>query len=185
MKYLEMLKHAIAKPDEADFAKLRELYAEWESYFPYSRDEEHGVGLNKALDACDWKTALEDVNFLIRENYLDIEAHSAAEIIYRALGEMEKSGFHGKFSRGMINSILKSGDGLDFKSAYIVVDVREEYVVMKYLGVEPLTQDLVMDENNHQYDVFEVKNLMNGQKSRIHFNVDRPKSWLDQNYMKL
>lgn len=180
-----MLKQAIAKPEEADYSKLRESYAEWESYCPYSRDEVHGEGLNRALDALDWKTALADVNFLIRENYLDIEAHSAAEIIYRAMGELEKSDFHGKFSRGMIDSILKSGDGSNFSCAYLVIDVREEYVIMKYLGLEPLSQDLVMDESNHQFDVFEVRNLETREKSRLYFNVDRPKCWLDQNYMNL
>ncbi|MDD5091760.1 MAG: DUF4919 domain-containing protein [Candidatus Wallbacteria bacterium] len=181
MSYLELLIEAISNPSATDFHNLRMEYAGSEFYRPYSRDEDHARELDSALSSGDWSSVVKAADLLLRDNYLDIEAHSAASIAFGELGDQAKAEHHKIFYQGLIESILSSGDGTGFHTAFVVTDVREEFVVIEILGLTVLTQDLVMDIDNRQYDIYEFQDRRSGKSGRIFFNIDRPKCWLDSN----
>lgn len=185
MEYINVLKDAISNPYNTDFRALRFEYASSQAYKPYSRDEENSRLVEEHLDACEWDQVVLVCELLLKDNYLDIEAHSAAKTAHEKLGNTDKAEFHGCFATGLIKSLLDSGDGFNFETAFIVIDIREEFVLLDTLGLEAISQDLVMDFQNHQYDVFKVKHKETGKKGTIYFNVDRPKGWLDRNACNL
>ena len=55
----------------------------------------------------------------------------------------------------------------------MVINVHEEYVVLRYLGFQPSEQSLV-HKDGHSYDVMKVKNAQDGTEQTFYFNVDIP-----------
>ena len=54
-----------------------------------------------------------------------------------------------------------------------MINVHEEYVVLRVLGFKPSGQSLV-NQNGHAYDVMKVKSIENGTEQTFYFNVDIP-----------
>ena len=76
-------------------------------------------------------------------------------------------------ARGLIDSILKSGDGKSEESAFVVIQVAEEYSMLRVLGLRPSIQALIHAQG-HSYDRFQTKSNDTGQEVVVFFNVDRP-----------
>ena len=47
-----------------------------------------------------------------------------------------------EYAAGLLESILESGDGYSFSTAFIVISSDEEYAVMDALGLKPIMQSL-------------------------------------------
>ena len=92
---------------------------------------------------------------------------------YEEMGATEKAEFHKAVFLGLVRSILNSGDGKSLEKAWVVINVREEYVLLRVLGFRPSGQSLV-NQNGHSYDVMKVKNAEDGTEQTIYFNVDIP-----------
>jgi hypothetical protein len=133
--------------------------------------------LEEALAVDNLDNARRAVVRLIEEYYLDIGAHTTAAYIYDRLGDRIKSDFHRKFAEGLIDSIIQTGDGQSFQTAYEVIDVREEYAVLRSLQVKPVKQTHVEHEG-HYFDIFDIQTLQEGTTAKIYFNVDIPRKWL-------
>jgi len=86
---------------------------------------------------------------------------------------MDKAEFHRTVFRGLINSIRNSGDGKSPETAWVVITVHEEYVILRVLGFRPSQQSL-LSQNGHSYDVMKVKNAEDGTEQTFYFNVDIP-----------
>ncbi|MFN3516835.1 MAG: DUF4919 domain-containing protein [Novosphingobium sp.] len=68
-----------------------------------------------------------------------------------------------------IAKALKSGDGLTEKTAYKVSSVRQEYEILRYLGLEPRMQALVI--NKKAYDVITAVDPATGKERKVWFNI--------------
>ena len=92
-------------------------------------------------------------------------------VAYRESGNTEKFDFHKAVYLGLVNSILDSGDGKSAKTAYIVIDVAEEYALLRALGLDRGSQAL-RTEGGHKYDLLTVTDPKNNDKKEIWFNID-------------
>jgi hypothetical protein len=59
------------------------------------------------------------------------------------------------------------------EKAWVVINVHEEYVVLRALGFRPSEQN-VAHKDGHSYDVMKVKNAEDGTEQTLYFNVDIP-----------
>lgn len=177
MSFEDLLAAAQKNPTEADFHSLRMAYARSSHYQPYAHDLENVDALRHALHLNDLEGALGAIQNLLANRYLDIEAHMASDYVYTMQGDSERSVYHRAFARGLIDAILASGSGQDFDSAFIVIDVPEEYAVLRVIGLKTLGQELVI-YGDHQYDVFTVQHPETGARHKLYFNIDLPKTWL-------
>lgn len=177
VNYASLLTSAKFNPYTADFRKLRMEYASSSEYNPYPKDKTTYILLEEALAVDNLDNARRAVVRLIEEYYLDIDAHTTAAYIYDRLGDRIKSDFHRKFAEGLIDSIIQTGDGQSFQTAYEVIDVREEYAVLRSLQVKPVKQTHVEHEG-HYFDIFDIQTLQEGTTAKIYFNVDIPRKWL-------
>jgi hypothetical protein len=84
---------------------------------------------------------------------------------------------------GLIDSILKSGDGLRPETAFKVITVDEEYILLGFLGLKCEGQALLKIEG-HAYDRLEVKHGRTGRKKVLFFNVDIPMKWIRKTLQK-
>ena len=177
MTYDDLLDAALQDPASADFQALRAAYAQSEEYAPYVHDTEHLEALRGALHADDLPAALAAIEGLLDHNYLDVEAHMAADYIYTRLEDADRSAYHRAFAKGLIDAILDSGSGRDFATAFAVLNVTEEYTVLRVLGFRPGEQRLTEHEG-HWFDILSVQHPSRDGTFEVYFNVDLPRHWL-------
>ena len=177
MNYRELLEAAKRDPAGADYHTLRRVYARSDEYNPYSADAENVNALRGALQADDLDAALAAIDALLAANYLDIEAHMAADYIHLRRNEADQSAYHRAFAQGLIDAILATGSGRDFATAFIALSVPEEYVALRMLGLAPAGQRLVEHEG-HSFDILTARHPESGQTVELYFNIDLPRRWL-------
>lgn len=181
-EYQELLAAAKEDPSSTDFHALRMAYTRSDRYRPYTQQKGLITALDSALRASDLAGALNVANTLLSANYLDIEAHMAAAYVYTMQENVVLAAHHQLFANGLIQAILKSGTGRDPDGAFIVIDIPEEYTIMRVLGLEPAGQKLL----NHQgqwVDMLDVRQRGAGDDAtafKIYFNVDLPRGWLSR-----
>ena len=178
MDYQELLAAAQHDPAAADFHSLRLAYARSNAYAPYTHDAEHVEALNAALPAGDLDAALEAIRGMLDFHYLDIEAHMAADYVYTMLHHQAESEYHRAWATGLIRAILATGDGRDYDTAYIVLSIPEEYMLLRVMGFRPGGQRLEQ-QDGHWFDVLDVTHTESGQALRVFFNIDLPRGWLE------
>jgi len=126
-----------------------------------------------ALNAKEFAKAIEQADVVLANEYVNIDAHVVESAANRELGAMEKADFHRAVWHGLIDSILKSGDGKSPKTAWVVISVHEEYVVLQVLGFT-LSQQSLLHQGGHSYDEMKAKNDQDGSEQTFYFNVDIP-----------
>ena len=110
-------------------------------------------------------------------NEVSPRAHTGAYYACDGLGKRAEAAYHRYAASGIIDSILASGDGMSPETAYVVISVPEEYVILSVLGVTVEIQQ--WDEiDGHNYDFFDVVDGKTNEKSTIYFNIDIPWNWL-------
>lgn len=176
IRYEDLLAAAQADPEHADYHALRMAYTRADSYAPYAQHNDAVFALRAALQAQNMPEALAACDAMLAFNYLDIEAHMAADYAHTALDNHAESHYHRTFAKGLIDAILTTGTGRDFASALIVIDTAEEYVVLRVLGLAPGRQQLVQHEG-HWFDVLDAQ-ASQGDPLKMYFNIDLPYNWL-------
>lgn len=162
----------LKKGDTAiDFAKLRFAYTETKHYSPYGIGADEKNALFDALNGKKYEDALKKAEDILKTNYVEMNAHLIAFVSNRELGEPEKSEFHKKVFTGLINSILDGADGKTAKTAYKVICVPEEYVVLNFLGLRRTSQALT-DENGSKFDILTVIDSKTNESAKLYFNID-------------
>ncbi len=174
--YEKLLAAAQADPADADYHTLRMAYTRADSYAPYARHGDAVFALRAALQAQNMQAALAACQDLLALNYLDIEAHMAADYAHTVLEDHTAAVYHRTFARGLIDAILASGTGRDFGSAFIVIDTAEEYVVLRVMGLAPGNQQLRQHEG-HWFDILYGRPAQ-GDPLPVYFNIDLPYNWL-------
>ena len=117
--------------------------------------------------------ALQHAQLILDKEFVDIDAHHISRIVYKEMGNLRQQDFHQFVTKGLIESILDSGDGKSPETAYLVISVKEEYVILSVLGFKLEKQSLA-GSKGHSYDKMEVKNPRTQEAAIIYFNVDLP-----------
>ena len=123
------------------------------------------------LNAKDFARALKDADTVLASEYVNMDAHFVAYVANRELGNTDQSEFHRTVFRGLVDSIMHSGDGKSPKTAWVVITVDEEYVILRVLGFRPSQQSL-LNQDGHAYDEMKVKNVDDNSDQTFYFNVD-------------
>ncbi len=165
-----LLTRVKASDPTVDFDQLRALSIQVQAVGP----KDPGVTLQEiraAYDHGDFKKALQLSDRLLAYDYFDLNAQAMAMMAADKLGDKEQEARHLFVLKGIMNSIFRSGDGRTPESAFHVVAIREEYMVLDILEVRMLSQSLSLI-GGHHYDVFEVDDPKSDKKRTIYFNVD-------------
>ncbi len=179
--YEELLVKARAQDPGLDFTALRLAYTRTPEYSPYDTDTATLQAAGKALQAKDYALARQHAETILGRNYLDLDGHILAYEAASGLGDEAAKKQHGFMLDGLFGAIVKLGDGRSFPTAWVVISPREEYVVARLMEAEVVEQALVQ-EGGHHYDVLTVKKRGGGpETTRLHFNIDLPFVWMEQN----
>jgi hypothetical protein len=176
--YEDLLAIAKSNPEAVDFRELRLAYARSPQYHPYSTERWPDRPLRELLDEKDTEMAIKAINRRLATYYLDIHAHLAAAYVYRRVGDEARSAHHRKCAKGLLDSIFESGDGRTYETAFVVIDVSEEYAVLDVLGLQLAVQSLHEHEGHH-FDLLECRDPKTDKSAELYFNIDMCVTWLD------
>jgi hypothetical protein len=107
----------------------------------------------------------------------DIDLLLILAAAYRASGDVANADLTDNQWMSLVDSILGSGDGRSFETAFQVISVSEEYAVLRTLGLEVTGQSLV-GHGSSKFDLMQVQDPRTGKDLSFYFNVDRPEKWL-------
>ena len=172
-EYATLLAALKAGNTAIDFARLRLSYMDSPEYKAAQDTSAAEKGMIESLNKQDFPAALQQAETVLKSDYVNIDAHFVAFVAHRELGESEKAAFHQAVFRGLIDSIRNSGDGLSPAKAWVVINVHEEYVMLRALGYMPGEQSL-LHQDGHSYDRMKVKSAKDGSEQTFYFNVDIP-----------
>ncbi len=159
-------------------------YTNSPQYNPYQAGDQSGMqktveALQGEHDEADAKAARAQVESLLEANYLNPDHHLFAAYVCHQLGDEDGERFHQAFMTGLLKSVLASGDGRGYESAFIVIATHEEYALLKALGLESRGQELRQHEG-HWFDALQFSRRIKTarQRGEMYFNIDIPYRWL-------
>jgi hypothetical protein len=168
---------------KVDFAALRMAYTKTARYNPYASERKDRDAMRAAVTKEQYAKALELAEKVLKTNYLDIDAHFVATRACAELKKPDQAKFHRYVVDGLIGSILKSGDGKTFKTAFVVIATDEEYVILTVLGVRKTSQALLRDKGQ-KYDRIDGTHEKTKKRVTLYFNVTRQLTWLEEQFKK-
>lgn len=177
-KYDNMLSEIKSTLKKVDFSKLRLSYASSPMYEPQYIPDKILDTRENLIKEDNIKEALSRINSILERNYLNIRAHQVAALLYDKFGKRSKVLYHNYFAKGLLNSVYQSGDGQSFDTAFVVIDIAEEYAIIEDLGLSMISQKLVKHEG-HQFDILKISDKKSANIFDLYFNIDYPKGWLD------
>lgn len=155
---------------DADFVKLRQAFGEWLCDDKVNTDAPNRDAMIQAFESKNYKTAAELIEIVLDYEFVNRGLHLAAEDAYRQLGNQAKADFHKTIAHKLLHAVLISGDGKTAESAYRVLDVSEEYFVMRQLGYIVGGQAL-MSKNNKAYDILNGNDSDTGKAVSVYFDI--------------
>jgi hypothetical protein len=180
----DTLLEQVKKSDpKADFLRLRMAFTETKQYDPYGEDLKTRGAMSEALEKEDYAKAAELAEKIMKEKYVDLRAHLVASRAYSALKKEEQAKYHKYVFDGLLQSILKSGDGKSPATAYVVIGTDEEYVVLGASGIRRTAQALI-GEKDQKFDRVDGIDLESKERVTRYFNITRQFSWLEQQFKK-
>ncbi|HEY6871186.1 MAG TPA: DUF4919 domain-containing protein [Geobacteraceae bacterium] len=169
-KEFDALLAKVKQSDESvDFAQLRRLYSQTESYSPFGDNPPQEMFA--ALNNSDFKKSRSLAEEVLDENYLNVDAHLVERLACDKLKDEKCSAHHRYVARGIIDSILRSGDGKTPETAMFVISIAEEYLAARALGLRVVSQALE-HITGHSYDVLTVVDAKTNAEGRLYFNID-------------
>lgn len=156
--------------ESVDFARLRQLATELDSYAA----ADHGPSRNNmfaALQRGDYKEAMKLAEKDLAANYLDVDAHIGAMAAAKGIGAASQEAHHRYVAKGIIDSILRSGDGKTPETAFKVIAINEEYATLRVLGLQVQGQAL-SHAGGHNFDIMTAVDPETKSKREGYFNID-------------
>jgi len=172
--YEAMVERVKTGDQSVDFRQLRLAYAESPNYGNGPDTDPQKKSMTAALNGKDFVTAIKNADAVLAGNYVDMDAHFAEYIAHREMREPERAEFHKFVLQGLLRSITDSGDGKTPETAYQVIEVHEEYVLLNFMGVGLPKSQSYLHKNGHAYDAMTFDDPRSKKERTLYFNVDIP-----------
>ena len=180
----ELMLDSIKNGLSDDFFTLRMAYTKTEFYSPYDTEigDEH-KRIRDYINESNYSKALTITDSVLFKNYVDINSHLYRGFIYYQLADSTKSDFHYDIYNGLLESIYMSGDGNTPRTAYLVINTKEEYNFLDWFNLIPDQQELIT-EDNFAFDLIHTTQQENNQKFDVYFNITMAINHLSKNLEK-
>ncbi|MEN8183705.1 MAG: DUF4919 domain-containing protein [Myxococcota bacterium] len=126
-----------------DFAGLRTEYGEREDFSARCEDERPLTELMELAGRQAWDRALAVSERWLESCPVDMDAHYIAAVALTELDREPEARLHVDWYRGLVESVLASGDGHSPETAWRVISVPEEYSILRALRVDRKEQSLL------------------------------------------
>jgi hypothetical protein len=172
--YADLVAKAERGDPDTDYTALRMAYVRSAAYDPYGTDTRPLFNdAWRAAEAKDCKTVFEKSDALLKVDYTDGAVHVMRSDCFAQTGDTDKASRELEIARGLARSLLTSGDGKSTKTAFVVVSMGEEHMVLAYLGLHETQQALIKDDGG-PYDLITGTDPKTGTTQGVYFNVAAP-----------
>jgi hypothetical protein len=172
--YKALVERAKGGDQTVDFRRLRLAYADSTDYENAPDTDSQKKLMWAELKGKNYQDAVKSAEAVLNANYSDMDAHYVEYAAYRELKISDLSDIHSFIFHALLKSITGSGDGKSPETAMQVIDVHEEYVVIRSMGAAFPKQQSLVRRNGHSYDKIVFDNPDDGQETVLFFNVDIP-----------
>jgi hypothetical protein len=153
-----------------DFARLRTAFTETPQYNALMMAVYQSMW--RPLSQRDFPAAITAAEAVLERNYVEVNAHMVAAIAFQQTGDQARSEFHRVIAGGLLRAIVANGDGKTPETAYRVIDVSEEFAVVRSLNLTPNGSSTSAPPGGPRVDAMRVTDPRTGTASTIYFNVD-------------
>ena len=167
-----MIEKIRAGDASVNFRQLWLAYVAFQVRNPRKDTEPQKQAMNQALRDKDYKRALEKAEEVLLENFVDLDGHSAEFTAYHEQQRNDLADLQKHIVDGLRGSMTNLGDGKSVKTAFEVNNVHEEYVVLRFAGLIPSKQSLVM-VGGQAYDFLEAVDPKTNDKFKLYFSLEK------------
>lgn len=180
-KYSKFVKQLEAGETEIDYTEFRHSFLESEQFKVIGNQKPDLTTLRSTLHELmkksNYSEIIEVTKKMLSLDYTDMGAHKILQQTYKILGDTAKAKKHHDIEFGLLNSIVKKGDGKTCGTGWPVIQVEEEYFILAMLNAKVRKQaidntggvcdrmEVETPEGNTTY-YFEVSKVFDGYKKR-------------------
>lgn len=148
-----------------DFDALRAEYGARADFSALCEDGRPMADMDELARTSNWAQLVAITGPWLERCPVDIDAHFYRAVALKQVGRVEESKQHVRWYKGLLQSVLESGDGRTPQSAWVVISVPEEYSVLRAMSARRVQQSL-LDGN---IDALEVERS-DGVKFTVYFD---------------
>jgi hypothetical protein len=154
-----------------DYTAMRQAYAMIPDYDPYGKKTNTLMRDGQAAYvAKDCKTALEKFKAAIALDFIISDAHALAADCLEQAGDKDGEKREEAIAQGLFDSIIISGDGEKPDTAFHIVALQEEGVILAVAGVNGTRRELLTTDGG-PVDKISVTDVGTGKKGAVFFNI--------------
>jgi len=134
---------ATGGPASSEFDALRRDYGDREDFYELCEEDRPIRELIQLGTERRWEELVAVSRPWLKQCPIDIDAEFVTALAFSELRQPEEADRHLARYRGLVKSVLDSGDGEAPETAYKVISVAEEYSILGALGYRPKSQSLI------------------------------------------
>lgn len=174
-EFERLLAAAQDDPARADFAALRRAFVRTPAYRRGAADDDWNTQpVDQELANGETVAAMLALDRILRGHWMDVEAHLYASAVCARLGEDARADRHAAFARGLLRAIIEAGDGGSFATAWPVIDVREEPLVLRAARIGDPRDRRRVERDGRTFDILTVPGPAGGEAVRVYFRIVEP-----------
>jgi hypothetical protein len=157
-KYSKLVRQLEAGETNINYRDFRDSFLDSEQFNVAADKKPDLDSLRKTMHELMKKAKYADIVEVARKmlsiDYTDMEAHKILQQTSKILGDAPNQKKYHDIEFGLLNSIVKNGDGKTCQTAWPVIQVTEEYFILDMLGAKLLKQSI---DSNGPCDRMEVQ----------------------------
>ena len=172
-KYSDYVKKLEAGQTDIDFQDFRFSFIESEQFKVANKKSSEIDSLKKEMyaqmDKKNYSEMIKIIKQMLSIDYTSMIAHKILRQTYKIIGDTINSKKYHDIQFGLLNSIVKKGDGKTCQTAWPVIQIEEEYFILEMVGAKLQKQSI--DNNGGLCDKMEVK--ADGKKKTYYFETSK------------
>lgn len=172
-KYCDYMTKLEAGQTDIDYQDFRFSFIESEQFKIASKKSIEFDSLKKEMyvqmDKSNYQEIIEITKQMLSIDYTSMIAHKILRQTYKITGDTINAAKYKTIQFGLLNSILKKGDGQSCSTAWPVIQISEEYFILQMLGAK--LQEQSIDTDGGLCDKMEVK--VDGKKNTYYFETSK------------
>lgn len=173
-QYCESVRQLEAGQTDIDYRKFRESFIESEQFKVASKNIDQLELLQKEMylqmNASNYAEVIRITKSILSIDYTSMLAHKILRQTYKIVNDSTNAIKYKSIQFGLLNSIVKSGDGKSCEQAWSVIQISEEYFILNMIEAELLKQSI--DNNGGVCDKMIVK-TDRGENATYFFDITK------------
>lgn len=172
-KYSDYVRQLEAGETNIDYQDFRFSFIESEQFIIANKNSTKLDSLKKEMYAKMKSKSYSDIIDITKQmlsiDYTSMIAHKILRQTYKIIGDTVNAAKYKTIQFGLLNSIVKKGNGQTCETAWTVIQISEEYFILEMLDADLLKQSI--DNKGGLCDKMEVK--VDGKKKTYYFETSK------------